>query len=285
MAAPKAPAKPKPYVQYTDHFGKKLRGDEFGNLAPYRNGRPHRGGDWAPRELSPIKAFCDGKVTNVFWSNVLGWVVEVLAADGVYTQYSHIAPKTVEVDKGEIIKAGDIVGKVGGGKKTPSGSASTGAHLHVAMGLVKDCHLADRSKLIDPFKWIDAHSKPAPAATPAATATPTPAAAPVINSVEDLAAAVAPTPATPAAPAAASDIDYVDDVARVMNLDIRKYPKLVPGAKNRYVAYVQTKFKFKVVNGVYDDRTKKAVVALQKKNGFVADGVFGKLTWEKIIQL
>lgn len=276
MAAAK---KPRTYVQYTDWFGKKLRGDEFGNLAPYRNGRPHRGGDWAPKELSPIKAFCDGKVTNVFWSNVLGWVVEVLAADGIYTQYSHIAPKTVLVDKGEVIKAGDVVGKVGGGKKTPSGSASTGAHLHVAMGLVKDCHLADRSKLIDPFKWIDAHSKPAPAAE---TATPVAQAAPVIDSAESLAAAVAPTPA---APAAASDIDYVDDVARLMNLDIRKYPKLVPGAKNRYVAYVQTKLKFKVVNGVYDDRTKKAVVALQKKNGFVADGVFGKLTWEKIIQL
>jgi peptidoglycan hydrolase-like protein with peptidoglycan-binding domain len=283
MAAAK---KPRTYVQYTDWFGKKLRGDEFGNLAPYRNGRPHRGGDWAPRELSPIKAFCDGKVTNVFWSNVLGWVVEVLAADGIYTQYSHIAPKTVEVDKGEVIKAGDIVGKVGGGKKTPSGSASTGAHLHVAMGLVKDCHLADRSKLIDPFKWIDAHSKPAPVAADAAPAAPAaPATAPaVINSVEDLAAAVAPTPAAPAAPVS-SDIDYVDEIAREMGLDIKKYPKLVPGAKNRYVAYVQRKFKFKVVNGVYDDRTKKAVVALQKKHGFVADGTFGKLTWNKVIDL
>lgn len=268
-AAPKAPAKPKPYVQYTDFFGKKLRGDEFGNLAPYRNGRPHRGGDWAPRELAPIKAFCDGKVTNVFWSNVLGWVVEVLAADGVYTQYSHIAPKTAEVDKGEVIKMGDVIGKVGGGKKTPSGSASTGAHLHVAMGRVKDCHLADRSKLIDPFKWIDAHSKPAPAA-----------AAPV---------AAAPAPAKGAAPVAAPvaaepEIDYLDELSREMNLDLAKYPKLAPGAKNRYVSYVQRKLKL-TVTGVYDPKTVKAVIALQKKNKYVADGVFGKLTWTKIIEL
>lgn len=264
-----AAAKPVVKVQYKDWFGKKLRGDEFGNLAPYRNGRPHRGGDWAPKELSPIKAFCDGKVTNVFWSNVLGWVVEVLAADGVYTQYSHIAPKTVEVDKGEVIKMGDVVGKVGGGKKTPSGSASTGAHLHVAMGRVKDCHLADRSKLIDPFKWIDANSEPVSATPVAPVAKP---------------AAVAVDPADPTAVAAAPEINYVDQLAKEMNLDILKYPKLAPGAKNRYVAYVQKKLKVPVT-GVYDDKTKKAVIALQKKNSFVADGVFGKLTWNKIIDL
>jgi hypothetical protein len=274
-AAPKAPAKPKPYVQYTDFFGKKLRGDEFGNLAPYRNGRPHRGGDWAPKELSPIKAFCDGKVTQVFWSNVLGWVVEVLAADGVYTQYSHVAPKTAAVDVGEVVKMGQVVGKVGGGKKTPSGSASTGAHLHVAMGRVKNCHLADRSQLMDPFKWIDAHSKPAPAAAPATPAVAT-AAAPAA------AKAAAPVAETPVA--AAPVIDYLDELSREMNLDLAKYPKLAPGAKNRYVSYVQRKLKL-TVTGVYDPKTVKAVVALQKKNKFVADGVFGKLTWTKIIEL
>lgn len=261
------PAKPKVYVQYTDHFGKKLRGDEFGNLAPYRNGRPHRGGDWAPKELSPIKAFCDGKVTNVFWSNVLGWVVEVLAADGIYTQYSHIAPKTVEVDKGEVIKMGDIVGKVGGGRKTPSGSASTGAHLHVAMGKVKDCHLADRSKLIDPFKHIDAHSKPAPAATAAPAA---PAATP---------AAGTPVAETPAAPAVPSD-----EHADILKIDLSKKPKIKPGDKSNYVAYVQKKFN-QTPTGVYDGKLKKAVIKLQKDNKYVADGVFGNLTWNKVIDL
>lgn len=263
-----AEAKPKAYVQYTDWFGKKLRGDEFGNLAPYRNGRPHRGGDWAPKELSPIKAFCDGKVTNVFWSNVLGWVVEVLAADGIYTQYSHIAPKTVEVDKGELIKAGDIVGKVGGGKKTPSGSASTGAHLHVAMGKVKDCHLADRSKLMDPFKWIDAHSKPAPAATAAP-------AAPAATAALSADAPVAETPA-PAAP--------VDEHSEVLKIDLSKKPKIKPGDKSPYVAYVQAKFG-QTPTGVYDNKLKKAVIDLQKKNKYVADGVFGNLTWNKVIDL
>jgi murein DD-endopeptidase MepM/ murein hydrolase activator NlpD len=42
--------------KYVEPFSPKLRNDEFGNLAPYRNGRPHRGQDWSAKELSPIKA-------------------------------------------------------------------------------------------------------------------------------------------------------------------------------------------------------------------------------------
>jgi peptidoglycan hydrolase-like protein with peptidoglycan-binding domain len=273
-------AAPKVRVQYKEPFDKKLRNDQFGNMASYRK-HPHRGTDWSPKELSPIPAAAAGKVTQVFWSNVLGWVVEVLHADGVYFQYCHIAPKTVCVDPGEVIKLGQIIGKVGGGKKTPSGSASTGAHLHLGASRVKNGHLADYSKLMDPTKWIVANLAPVDA--PVAPAAAAPAAAPVIDSAESLAAAVAPTPA-PAAPAVASNIDFVDALAAEMNLDIKKYPKLVPGAKNRYVAYVQKKLKLPVT-GEYDKKTVAAVIALQKKNHFVADGVFGKLTWNKIVEL
>jgi peptidoglycan hydrolase-like protein with peptidoglycan-binding domain len=276
-------AAPKVRVQYKEPFDKKLRNDQFGNMAPYRS-HPHRGTDWSPKELSPIPSAAAGKVTQVFWSNVLGWVVEILHADGVYFQYCHIAPKTVCVDPGEQVKLGQIIGKVGGGKKTPSGSASTGAHLHLGASRVKNGHLAAYDKLMDPTKWIVANLAPVDApAAPAAPATP------IVTSAETLAAAVAPdapvatpAPASPATPA--SSIDYVDSLAEEMNLDIKKYPKLVPGAKNRYVAYVQKKLKLPVT-GEYDKKTVAAVIALQKKNHFVADGVFGKLTWNKIVEL
>jgi hypothetical protein len=155
------------------------------------------------------------------------------------------------------------------------------------MSRQKNGHLAPYGKLLDPFKWIDANLTavapvaPAPAAVPtvpAAEAAPVPAPA-VDTPVVDF-----PAPAASAAPATPAAIDYVDDIARELELDIKKYPKLVPGAKNRYVVYVQKKMKLPVT-GVYDDKTKKAVVALQKKNHFVADGVFGKLTWNKIVEL
>jgi hypothetical protein len=257
MAAPAA----KPKVQYKEPFDKKLRNDQFGNMASYRK-HPHRGTDWSPKELSLIPSAAAGKVTQVFWSNVLGWVVEVLHADGVYFQYCHIAPKTVCVDPGEAIKLGQIIGKVGGGKKTPSGSASTGAHLHLGASRQKNGHLAPYEKLLDPTKWIVANSAPVASATPVTPATPVAPTTPApIASVEDLAAAVA----VPATPAPTGDLH-----ADQLKLDLSKKPKIKPGDKNGYVTYVQLKFKQKPT-GFYDDKLKKAVVAFQKKHNFVAD--------------
>jgi murein DD-endopeptidase MepM/ murein hydrolase activator NlpD len=138
---------------YKEPFSPKLRGDEYLNKAPYRK-HPHRGQDWHPAVLTPIPAVTAGKVTQVFWSDVLGWVVEILGADKIYSQYCHIAPKTVTVKVGEAVELGHIIGKVGGNAAQPSGSASTGAHLHLGMSTVKNGHLADYSKLVDPLKHI-----------------------------------------------------------------------------------------------------------------------------------
>lgn len=166
-AAPAA----KPVVKnlYKEPFAKGLRNDEFGNMASYRK-HPHRGQDWSPKDQSPIPSICDGIVTNVFWTDVLGWVVEIKnPLDGVYTQYCHLAPtnpkapkkgSSATVKKGDRVKLGQIIGKVGGSKATsPSGSASTGAHLHMGMSKKPNGHLVAYNQLIDPLKWILAHLK------------------------------------------------------------------------------------------------------------------------------
>ncbi len=184
--APKAPAAPKaekpvvaaakpvaakaeaPKVVYKEPFAAKFRNDEFGNMASYRK-HPHRGQDWSPADKSPIPAICDGKVANIFWTDVLGWVIEIYnPADKVWTQYCHIAPadnknpkkaSTATVKKGDFVKLGQIIGKVGGSKATsPSGSASTGAHLHMGMSKKQNGHLVAYNQLIDPLKYILAHS-------------------------------------------------------------------------------------------------------------------------------
>ncbi len=137
---------------FKEPFPKKLRGDEFGNLAPYRNGRPHRGQDWSPKELAPLVAICDAKVHNVFWTDVLGWVIELwVQEEKIFVQYAHVAPKTATVKKGDMLKLGQEIGKVGGGKNTPSGTASTGAHLHMQVSKKPNGHLAAYSALIDPL--------------------------------------------------------------------------------------------------------------------------------------
>lgn len=257
-------------VQYKEPFDKKLRNDEFGNMASYRK-HPHRGQDWSPAEKAVIPAISDAKVVNIFWSDVLGNVVEVLAADGVYTQYCHLADAPKSIKKGDLIKLGQPIGRVGGGKNTPSGSASTGAHLHMGMSKVKNGHLAPYEKLIDPLKHILANLKPVESA-------PAPAVAPVVAPTPAVAPVVAPAPVADAgAP--------TDALAELLKIDLSKKPKLAANAKSNYATYIQKKFKFKVVNGIYDDRTRKAVAKLQKKHKYIADGNLGNLTWDRIIEL
>lgn len=175
VAAAKPAAKPvaaKPAVAkvlYKEPFNPKTRNDEFGNMASYRK-HPHRGQDWSPADKTPIPAICDGKVANIFWTDVLGWVIEIYnPADKVWTQYCHIAPadnknpkkaSTATVKKGDFVKLGQIIGKVGGSKATsPSGSASTGAHLHMGMSKKQNGHKVAYNELIDPLKYILANSK------------------------------------------------------------------------------------------------------------------------------
>jgi len=144
---------------YLEPFSPKTRGDEFGNLAPYRNGRPHRGQDWSPKEFSLIPAITSGTVFLNEWSDVLGWFVVQSAKDGMWILYAHLAEKS-SLKVQEKIEIGEVIGKVGGGKNSRSGSASTGAHLHLSIGKANkswsnpEIHLAPYSKLVDPLKHI-----------------------------------------------------------------------------------------------------------------------------------
>jgi murein DD-endopeptidase MepM/ murein hydrolase activator NlpD len=148
---------------YKEPFSVKLRGDEFGNLAPYRNGRPHRGQDWSPKEKSPIPAITAGTVFVNTWTDVLGHILIQSAGDGYFVLYAHLAEES-PLKKGDKIKLGDVIGKVGGGKNTPSGSASTGAHLHLSIGKANkdwgnpNIHLSAYDDLVDPLKHILANS-------------------------------------------------------------------------------------------------------------------------------
>lgn len=147
---------------YIEPFSSKLRGDEFGNLAPYRNGRPHRGQDWHPAELSPIPAITDGTVFVNEWTDVLGWIVIHSTKDGHWVLYAHLA-KQSDLKKGDKVKAGEtVIGKTGGGKYK-SGTASTGSHLHLSIGKANkdwsnpNIHLAAYDDLVDPLKHITAN--------------------------------------------------------------------------------------------------------------------------------
>ena len=88
--------------KYVEPFSPKLRNDEFGNLASYRNGRPHRGQDWSAKELATIKASASGTVFASEWSDGIGWYVTYSAVltdnkgkvHNVFIQDAHLAKKS-----------------------------------------------------------------------------------------------------------------------------------------------------------------------------------------------
>jgi len=154
--------------KYVEPFPAKTRGDVFGDLSPYRNGRPHRGQDWSAKELATIKASGTGTVFASEWSDGIGWYVtysSVLTDNkgkvhNVFIQDAHLAAKS-DLVKGDKVVAGvTVIGQVGGGKNTPSGKFSTGAHLHQTIGKANkawsnfDVHLAPYSNLLNPLDFV-----------------------------------------------------------------------------------------------------------------------------------
>jgi hypothetical protein len=164
-------------VFYYDPFPGN-RGDELGNMAPYRS-QPHRGSDWGAKAAiggKPVKAITTGRIKKVFWTDALGWCVLQSSADGIVWEYSHLYPQpTIEV--GSMVTGGQtVIGLAGGGKDRPSGTSSTGDHLHMAgcaATLGVKPHAAERKDLVDVHAHIDAHKDPAtPAKSPAAAKKP-----------------------------------------------------------------------------------------------------------------
>ena len=149
-------------AQYIEPFPVSTRGDEFGNLAPYRQGRPHRGQDWSPKAGSVIPAITNGAIKVNEWSDGLGWYVIQSTSDDLFVLYAHLEAQP-NLSIGHYVHAGDPVGKVGN-----TGKFSTGAHLHLSIAKSKNVHLCTYDKLIDPLKHIAANPAPKkPVAKPA----------------------------------------------------------------------------------------------------------------------
>ncbi|WP_324997745.1 M23 family metallopeptidase [Salinisphaera sp.] len=86
--------------------------------------RPHEGVDMAAPMGTPIHAAAEGTVKYAGWMHGYGRIVELKNFDGYSTRYAHMHKIRSNLDVGEHVTKGEVIGYVG-----ESGEA-TGPHLH-----------------------------------------------------------------------------------------------------------------------------------------------------------
>ena len=139
-------------------------GDKYGDKEPPRTS-PHRGTDYKGRARQYLRAVSAGTITNIFWSDCLGWICELQTDEhGLYFGYSHLACQKhgincdgsahddgstcmVNTKVGDKVKAGQPIGLCGN-----TGSCSRGVHLHLTVSKKPDPRYA---KTFDAEKFIN----------------------------------------------------------------------------------------------------------------------------------
>lgn len=117
----RAKARTKPWA-YPVREGTPISGT-FGEVGTYWPGG-HAGIDFDGVEGDPIFAVIGGRVTYAtFNSGGYGNLVMIRRGDGTVVRYAHLS--RIEVDKGDRIRAGERIGRMGATGQV------TGAHLHL----------------------------------------------------------------------------------------------------------------------------------------------------------
>jgi murein DD-endopeptidase MepM/ murein hydrolase activator NlpD len=120
-------------METTSGFG--VRTDPF-----LRAPAMHTGLDFRADPGAPARATAAGTVTVAGWNGGYGKMVEVDHGNGFATRYAHLS--VIDVDVGQTVRSGQIVGKVG------STGRSTGPHLHYETRIEGDP--------VDPQKFLRA---------------------------------------------------------------------------------------------------------------------------------
>jgi murein DD-endopeptidase MepM/ murein hydrolase activator NlpD len=217
----------------------------------------HNGVDiWQAKEPTPLLACFDGKVVGVSTStdpNGAGNKVVVqstVEGKKITWTYFHMVKGSIKVKVGQVIKAGDVVGKMG-----DTGFA-TGKHLHweIWAGHLKSQPLAGFATgkgFYDPMKFMDNVLKPK-----------------VTKPAEK-------SPVKPVEPVATPKPAIVTPTITKAFVSLRK------GSKGSAVKSLQTALKI-TADGDFGPITEKAVKAYQTKKGITVTGVVDETTWKRL---
>lgn len=132
---------PKQVTVQTFHPAKVSRiGDNFGTHSDVRKKLglgPHRGLDYSVQSGTPLLAIGSGRVKNIGETSVLGYFIEISAPVilkgklevKIFGYYHLLEDQSTRWTVGDPVKGGEVLCKSGN-----TGSATSGAHLHLMAG-------------------------------------------------------------------------------------------------------------------------------------------------------
>lgn len=126
-------------LSYPEYFYLPVNGTvakEFSNSLPVfsetmGDWRTHNGVDLAAEKGERVISAAHGEVTDVYYSEAWGWVVEINHGGNLIATYCNLN-EDVQVAKGDLLKAGQLIGGVGDGGYE---ECEDGSHLHIEMCL------------------------------------------------------------------------------------------------------------------------------------------------------
>lgn len=109
-----------------------------------RRGSYHVGTDFAVPQGTPLKATIDGVIVRHNNDGLGAYVLDIIADDGLLVRNGHLS--RMDVNTGQRVTAGQVIGLTGGRPGTPGAGNSFGPHLHWELR---------RDRLWNGGNWID----------------------------------------------------------------------------------------------------------------------------------
>ncbi|MBQ7603284.1 MAG: M23 family metallopeptidase [Clostridia bacterium] len=107
----------------------------------------HKAIDFLAEEGTDVFAVLDGTIKEVTYSYLMGNILKLDVGNGMIVVYASLQ-NDIPVKAGDVVKRGDVIGKVGNTAKSES---SDGAHLHL------EVWLDDQN--VDPSIYLDLENK------------------------------------------------------------------------------------------------------------------------------